>query len=74
MFLFSFSKKITFFHVKRMVLHYMFLEFLNALPHSMHVTAMMFCKFPSQEITVHGNVKITFHYDSAHTASWSLVR
>ena len=48
-FLFSFLKKITFFRVKHMVLHSMFFEFLNALPHSMHVSAMMFCKIPSQE-------------------------
>ena len=31
----------------------MFLEFLNALPHSMHVTAMMFCKIPSRILCIH---------------------
>ena len=44
-----FLKKITFFRVKHMVLHSMFFGFLNALPHSIHVTAMMFCNIPSQE-------------------------
>ena len=37
------------FNILHMLQHKMFLEFLNAIPHSMHVTTMMFCKIPSQE-------------------------
>ena len=36
-------------NILHMLQHKMFLEFLNAIPHSMHVTTMMFCKIPSQE-------------------------